>query len=74
MWNSHQEGISALRMHVQGLMLLKFHIMPVFPQCQTHFNAMPPGDGHSGVTIMAGVVEMPLSKVKLHISCEDNCV
>jgi hypothetical protein len=55
-------------------MLLKFHIMPLFPQCQRHFNTIPLGGGCSGITIVAGVVEMPLSEVKLHVSSEDNCV
>jgi hypothetical protein len=63
-----------LRMHVQGLMLLKFHIMSLFHQYQPHFNTMPPGGGRSGITVVAGVVEMPLSKVQLCVSCENSCV
>jgi hypothetical protein len=55
-------------------MLLKYYIMPLIPQCRHHFNTMPLGGRRSGITIVASVVEMSLSKVKLHVSCEDNHV
>jgi hypothetical protein len=40
------------------MMMLKFNIMPAFPQCQLHFNILPLGGGHIGINFVGGVVKM----------------